>query len=60
MLRYAAIVGAILRGKRVIVPTGRDQLQGGDHIFVFCTRVDEQRVRRFFLEELLEEGEQAS
>jgi trk system potassium uptake protein TrkA len=55
-----AIVGAILRGKRVIIPTGRDELHGGDHIFVFCTREDEPRVRRFFLEELLEEDGSAS
>lgn len=53
-----AIVGAILRANRVIIPTGRDELQPADHIFVFCTRADEERVRRFFLEELLEEDEQ--
>jgi len=55
-----AIVGAILRENRVIIPTGRDELHGGDHIFVFCTREDEPRVRSFFLEELLEEDEKAS
>ncbi len=50
-----AIVGAIVRAGRVIIPEGSDELRSGDHILVFCTRADEERVRTFFLEGLLEE-----
>ena len=47
-----AIVGAILRRGDVIIPTGRDHLEGGDHILVFCTRDDEEAVRQFMTEGL--------
>lgn len=55
-----AIVGAIVRAGRVIIPKGSDELRPGDHILVFCTREDEPKVRKFFLEGLLApEGESA-
>ena len=44
-----AVVGAILRESRVIVPRGRDLVCGGDHLLVFCARDDEDKVRRYFL-----------
>ncbi len=44
-----AVVGSILRGRRVIVPSGRDELRADDHILVFCTREDEAATRDFFL-----------
>jgi trk system potassium uptake protein len=44
-----AIVGAILREGRVIIPRGADALQGRDRILVFCTKQDDERVRDFFL-----------
>lgn len=46
------IIGAILRGSRVIIPSGRDQVQGGDHLLVFCMRSEEESVRHFFLQGL--------
>lgn len=47
-----AIVGAILRENRVIIPKGVDTLQGKDRILVFCTVEYEREVRDFFLERL--------
>lgn len=55
-----AIVGAIVRAGRVIIPKGTDELRPGDHILVFCTRSDEAQVRKFFLEGLLAKPESAS
>jgi trk system potassium uptake protein TrkA len=49
-----AIVGAILRKGRVVVPRGSDALQGGDRILVFCTKQDDERVRDFFLRRILD------
>jgi len=43
-----AIVGAILRGRRVIIPRGKDTVQGADRILVFSLRQDEEKVRDFF------------
>ena len=51
-----AIVGAILRGGDVIIPTGKDRLTPGDHILVFCRSEEEREVRRFFLEGLPKAG----
>jgi trk/ktr system potassium uptake protein len=47
-----AIVGAIRRGSKVIIPRGNDELRPGDHVLVFCTRADEERTRELFLEAL--------
>lgn len=44
-----AVVGSILRDRRVIVPGGKDELRANDHILVFCTREDEDETRAFFL-----------
>ena len=44
-----AIVGAILRDGRVIIPRGGDSLEGKDRILVFCSKQDDERVREFFL-----------
>jgi Trk K+ transport system NAD-binding subunit len=43
-----AIIGAILRGGRVIIPRGSDSVLGGDRLLVFCTREHERGVRAFF------------
>ena len=43
-----AIVGAILRGREVIVPRGDDRVEPGDHIIVFSTREAAQRVQAYF------------
>jgi trk system potassium uptake protein TrkA len=43
-----AIVGAILREGRVIIPHGNDEVIGGDRLLVFCSRQDEQETRHFF------------
>jgi trk system potassium uptake protein len=42
------IVGAILRGREVIVPRGDDRVEPGDHIIVFCTRDAAERVQAYF------------
>lgn len=44
-----AVVGAILRGRQVIVPHGADVLRTGDQVLVFCSTADEDEVREFFL-----------
>jgi trk system potassium uptake protein TrkA len=44
-----SIVGAILRGNQVIVPHGRDRIQGDDTLLVFTTAASAPRVRDFFL-----------
>jgi trk system potassium uptake protein TrkA len=43
------IIGAILRQGKVIIPRGSDDVQGGDHLLVFCMRSEEEGVREFFL-----------
>ncbi len=45
-----AIVGAITRGRRVIIPGGNDELRPGDQLLVFCRTVDEEQAHAFFLE----------
>jgi len=44
-----SIVGAILRGNAVIVPHGRDRIQGEDSLLVFTTAASAPQVRDFFL-----------
>jgi trk system potassium uptake protein TrkA len=44
-----ARVGSIMRGRRLIIPSGRDELQAGDQVLIFCTRADEDETRDFFL-----------
>lgn len=43
-----AVVGAILRGKETIIPSGRDSLKPGDHLYVFCDREDQEAVHEYF------------
>ncbi|HQZ38247.1 MAG: Trk system potassium transporter TrkA [Acidobacteria bacterium] len=43
-----AIVAAILRGNRAIVPRGDDRIEPGDRIVVFCTQDAADRVCTFF------------
>jgi trk system potassium uptake protein TrkA len=42
-------VGAVVRGRRVIVPGGDDVVAGGDEVLVFSSSEDEERTREFFL-----------
>ena len=53
------IIGAILRGGRVIIPRGQDSVQGGDRIIVFCMRAEEDNVREFFLHRLRDLAEES-
>ncbi|MGE0460815.1 MAG: Trk system potassium transporter TrkA [Vicinamibacterales bacterium] len=46
-----AIVAAILRGDRAIVPRGDDVIQAGDRILIFSTQDAADRVREFFTRE---------
>lgn len=46
------IIGAIVRRGRVIIPAGRDHVEGGDHLLVFCMSAEEENVRNFFLNRL--------
>src|SRR5690606_35948017 len=43
-----AVVGAILRGKETIIPSGRDSLRAGDHLFVFCASEDREVLHNYF------------
>ncbi len=43
-----AIIGSILRGRKVIIPHGGNSIQGGDRLLVFALRPDEEAVRRYF------------
>ncbi len=52
------IIGAILREGRVIIPRGSDEVQGGDHLLVFCMRSEEEGVRNFFLNRLRDLAEE--
>ena len=42
------IVGAILRGRQVIIPRGDDRVEPGDHIIVFSTLDAADRVQAYF------------
>ncbi len=46
-----AIVAAILRGDRAIVPRGDDLVHPGDRLVVFCTDEAADRVREYFTRE---------
>jgi len=46
-----AIVAAILRDGKAIVPRGHDAIAPGDRIMVFCTREAAERVRAYFTRE---------
>jgi len=46
-----AIVAAILRGNRAVVPRGDDRINAGDRIVVFCTQAAADRVRQYFTRE---------
>lgn len=43
-----AIIGAIVRRNRIIVPHGDDLVKGGDSIFVFCLDSAVETVRNYF------------
>ena len=43
-----AIVGAIVRDQKVIIPQGRDTVQGGDELLVFCKADAAEDTRRYF------------
>ena len=43
-----AIIAAILRGGKTIIPRGEDSIRGGDRLLVFCDRASEAAVRDFF------------
>lgn len=43
-----AVVGAILRGKKTIIPGGEDSLKPGDHLFVFCESADQEAITDYF------------
>ncbi len=45
-----AVVGAIVRGKQVIVPSGADELRAGDNALIFCSIATEDETREFFLD----------
>lgn len=45
---HGAIIGAIVRRHRVIVPHGDDVVKGGDTLFVFCTEEAVESVRNYF------------
>jgi trk system potassium uptake protein len=46
---FFAIVGAVLRGRDVVFPTGRTQLRGGDRLLVLCSQADERAARDHFI-----------
>ena len=43
-----AIVGAILRDEKVIIPQGKDLVQAGDELLVFCQTANVEQTREFF------------
>lgn len=55
---FFAIIGAILRKGRVIIPRGRDVVQGGDRLIVFCQKEGDEAVREFFLRGLADRAEE--
>jgi trk system potassium uptake protein len=46
-----SIVGAILRGAKVIVPRGADQIRPQDRLLVFATEASAHRIRHYFAAE---------
>jgi len=45
-----SIVGALVRGREVIIARGNTILQPLDHLFVFCTQEDEEKSRAIYLD----------
>ncbi|MDD9934582.1 MAG: Trk system potassium transporter TrkA [Myxococcales bacterium] len=45
-----ARVGSIVRGRKLIIPSGQDDLRAGDQVLIICTRADEDQTREFFLD----------
>lgn len=43
-----SVVGAILRGDSTIIPGGQDTIRPGDHLFVFCSREDQEAIFDYF------------
>ncbi|QIN79069.1 hypothetical protein GBA65_11665 [Rubrobacter marinus] len=43
-----AIVGAVLRGEEVIIPSGEDTLRPGDNVVVFTVGAAVDKVERVF------------
>jgi trk system potassium uptake protein TrkA len=43
-----AIIGVIVRGTQVVIPSGEDHLEAGDHVIVFALPEAIKRVERFF------------
>ena len=43
-----AIVGAILRDEKVVIPQGKDVVQAGDELLVFCQTTHVEQTREFF------------
>jgi trk system potassium uptake protein TrkA len=48
-LKYFAIIGAVIRGRHIIVAKASTVLSAGDHLFIFCSQEDEEGCRNFFL-----------
>lgn len=44
-----AVVGSIMRGRRVIIPRGSDVLTSGDQLLVFCLTDNEHETHDFFI-----------
>jgi trk system potassium uptake protein TrkA len=45
-----ARVGSIVRGRKIIIPSGQDELRAGDQVLIICTRADEDQTREYFLD----------
>ena len=45
-----SIVGAVVRGRDVLIPHGNTVVQGGDHLFVFCKLEHEDSSREMYLD----------
>ena len=43
-----ALIGAIVRGPDVLIPTGDDHLEADDHVIVFALPESVTRVEKFF------------
>ncbi len=43
-----AVIGVIVRGEQVVIPSGEDHLEPGDHVIVFTLPEAIARVERFF------------
>jgi trk system potassium uptake protein len=48
-LKYFAIIGAVVRGRRILIAKGSTVLSPGDHLFIFCSQEDEEGCRNLFL-----------